>query len=171
MVCDGFRLIMLSPRTPRSTSIEDEHTLSVKNFTRSIGDKVLWSNVSFSLKRGETLFIRGPSGVGKTLLLRAVACLDPVQSGSVYINNKSPEDIGVPKWRALVTYVFQQRVAFKGTPSELYYTAQRFASQRGRPRRDLPAIIQELGLEQTVLLQPWSELSVSRFTFSPAVLR
>jgi ABC-type iron transport system FetAB ATPase subunit len=28
---------------------------------------------------GEIWFLRGPSGVGKTLLLRAVACLDPLE--------------------------------------------------------------------------------------------
>lgn len=37
---------------------------------------------------------------------------------------------------------------------------QRFASQRGRSRGDLPALIHEMGLEQVVLNQPWAELSV-----------
>ena len=145
---------MLSPRTPR----ESDH-LVVRDISRDIGDKILWSGITFSLKRGETLFIRGPSGVGKTLLLRALACLDPLQSGHLTFDGKTPEHIGIPKWRTLIAYVFQQRIAFKGTPSELYYTAQRFSAQRGRPRGDLPAIIHELGLEQSVLLQPWAELS------------
>lgn len=38
--------------------------------------------------------------------------------------------------------------------------AQQFASQKGRPRGDLPALVHELGLEQAVLNQPWTELSV-----------
>jgi ABC-type iron transport system FetAB ATPase subunit len=146
-----------SPRTPRDHQVPE---LIVRNLTRTIGDKVLWSNISFSVRRGETIFIRGPSGVGKTLLLRSLACLDPIQSGgSITFEGKTPEHITIPKWRALITYVFQQRIASRGTPAELYYTAQRFSAQRGRPRGDLPAIIHELGLEQAVLLQPWSELS------------
>ena len=148
---------MVTPYTPRE--IDHPPELIVKNLSRSIGDKILWSNISFTLRRGETLFIRGPSGVGKTLLLRALACLDPIQTGEISLEGKTPEQTSVPTWRARVTYVFQQRVAFKGTPSELYYTAQRFSAQRGRPRRDLPAIIHELGLEQAVLNQPWTELS------------
>jgi ABC-type iron transport system FetAB ATPase subunit len=148
---------MQSPRTPRENHIPPE--LIIKNLTRSIGDKVLWSNISFSVRRGETIFIRGPSGVGKTLLLRSLACLDPLQSGSITFEGQTPDQITIPKWRALITYVFQQRIASRGTPSELYYTAQRFSAQRGRPRGDLPAIIHELGLEQAVLNQPWSELS------------
>ena len=37
---------------------------------------------------------------------------------------------------------------------------QRFAAQKGRPRGDLPALIHELGLNQSVLNQSWTDLSV-----------
>jgi ABC-type iron transport system FetAB ATPase subunit len=148
------------PQTPGNQASPPPAELVIRNLTRTIGDKILWSNISFSVRRGETIFIRGPSGVGKTLLLRALACLDPIQTGgTITFEGKTPDQTTVPKWRALISYVFQQRIASRGTPSELYYTAQRFSAQRGRPRGDLPAIIHELGLEQAVLNQPWSELS------------
>lgn len=38
---------------------------------------------------------------------------------------------------------------------------QQFSAQRRRPRGDLPALVHALGLEQVVLNQSWSELSVS----------
>ena len=41
---------------------------------------------------------------------------------------------------------------------------QQFAAQRGRPRGDLPALVHALGLEQLVLNQPWTELSVGDST-------
>ena len=37
------------------------------------------TDISFSVRRGDILFVRGPSGVGKSLLLRALAYLDPIQ--------------------------------------------------------------------------------------------
>lgn len=40
---------------------------------------VLWRGIDFQVHRGEVVFVRGPSGVGKTLLLRTLACLDPVE--------------------------------------------------------------------------------------------
>ena len=43
----------------------------------------------------------------------------------------------------------------------MFECVQRFAAQKGRPRGDLPALIHELGLQQGVLNQSWSELSVS----------
>lgn len=145
--------------TPRE-DVPPGPQLVVRDLTRQVGDKLLWSGISFSLHAGEVLFIRGPSGVGKTLLLRALACLDPLQpGGALSLDGRTPDALGVPAWRALLCYVFQQRVAHKGTPAELYYAAQRFTAQRGRPRGDLPAVIHELGLEQEVLLQPWTELS------------
>lgn len=46
--------------------------------------------------------------------------------------------------------------------STLIMHLQQFKAQRGRPRGDLPALIYRLGLEQSVLNQPWTQLSVRR---------
>lgn len=43
---------------------------------------------------------------------------------------------------------------------DLCLLLQRFAAQKGRPRGDLPALIHELGLNQSVLNQSWTDLSV-----------
>lgn len=43
------------------------------------GDRELFRGLSFDLRRGEALFVSGPSGVGKTLLLRCIAALDEAQ--------------------------------------------------------------------------------------------
>jgi len=131
----------------------------VKKLRRTISGRVILSDINFDLHTKEILFIAGPSGVGKTLLLRALAFLDPTQSGSLTLNGKTPAEIGIPNWRAQVSYVKQSRVSLKGTPAELYFSAQKFASQKGRPRGDLPAIVFQLGLEQAVLNQRWAELS------------
>ncbi|KAG1679816.1 hypothetical protein FOA52_012728 [Chlamydomonas sp. UWO 241] len=122
-------------------------------------NRVLFGGVTFSLKSGDVLFIAGPSGVGKTLLLRSIACLDDVQGGKILLDGRPPEEVGFPDWRAQVCYVPQSRVNFAGTPTEFYFQAQQFTSQKGRPRGDLPSLIHELGLEQTVLNQAWSTLS------------
>lgn len=34
---------------------------------------------SFALSTGDIVFIKGPSGIGKTLLLRSLACLDAIE--------------------------------------------------------------------------------------------
>src|SRR6476619_900871 len=59
---------------------------------------------SFALSIGEGIAIRGPSGAGKTLLLRAVADLDP-NAGTVILENRDRSTIPGPEWRRLVGYV------------------------------------------------------------------
>src|SRR5712675_2745691 len=59
---------------------------------------------SFSLSAGEALAVRGPSGAGKTLLLRAVADLDP-NEGLVTLDGRDRSTIAGPEWRRLVGYV------------------------------------------------------------------
>src|SRR5712675_528466 len=59
---------------------------------------------SFSLSAGEALAVRGPSGAGKTLLLRAVADLDP-NEGLVTLDGLDRSTIAGPEWRRLVGYV------------------------------------------------------------------
>ena len=57
--------------------------LEVRNLKRVVGGRVVITNLNFSVKSpGDVLFIRGASGVGKSLLLRVLACLDPLQASS-----------------------------------------------------------------------------------------
>lgn len=60
--------------------------------------------VSFELAAGECLVVRGPSGAGKTLLLRALADLDP-NEGTVLLDNQCRAAMPAPQWRQLVTYL------------------------------------------------------------------
>jgi len=59
---------------------------------------------SFTLAPGECIAVKGPSGAGKTLLLRAIADLDPNQ-GEVTLDGRDRSTIPAPEWRRLVGYV------------------------------------------------------------------
>jgi UDP-glucose/iron transport system ATP-binding protein len=59
---------------------------------------------SFSLPDGSCIAVRGPSGAGKTLLMRAIADLDP-NEGTVTLNGEDRAAIPAPLWRRRVTYV------------------------------------------------------------------
>ena len=53
--------------------------LQVRDLQREVNERIILTNINFTLKTGDILFVRGPSGVGKSLLLRALAYLDPIQ--------------------------------------------------------------------------------------------
>src|SRR6476620_10568977 len=61
-------------------------------------------SVSFDLQDGECVALQGPSGVGKTLLLRAIADLDP-NEGTVTLDGTLREAMPAPAWRKRVTYL------------------------------------------------------------------
>jgi UDP-glucose/iron transport system ATP-binding protein len=58
----------------------------------------------FELAAGECVAVRGPSGGGKTLLLRAIADLDP-STGSVALDDVGRNQMPAPQWRRLVGYL------------------------------------------------------------------
>ena len=59
---------------------------------------------SFTLSPAECIAVKGPSGAGKTLLLRAIADLDP-NDGLVTLGGRDRSTIAAPEWRRLVGYV------------------------------------------------------------------
>ncbi|MDY0162085.1 ATP-binding cassette domain-containing protein [Desulfobotulus sp.] len=57
--------------------------------------------LSFSVKEGECAGISGPSGTGKTILLRALADMEPF-SGRLWLEELSHDQIPAPQWRRRV---------------------------------------------------------------------
>jgi phosphate-transporting ATPase len=68
------------------------------------GLKRLHLSISFDLQDGECVALQGPSGVGKTLLLRSIADLDP-NEGAVKLDGILRDAIPAPAWRRRVTYL------------------------------------------------------------------
>ena len=61
----------------------------VKNVTFSSSKEHKLIDVNFCIKeQGQIISILGPSGVGKTTILRAIAGLDPITNGEIFLNKK-----------------------------------------------------------------------------------
>ncbi len=76
--------------------------LAFREIGASFGKNVVLHDVGLAVEPGETLVLFGPSGAGKTVLLRAIAGLDPQSTGEVRIGGRDvsmagPEarDLGV----------------------------------------------------------------------------
>jgi polar amino acid transport system ATP-binding protein len=62
--------------------------LEAKNVTKRYGDNVIFQDISLKVNQGETIVIIGPSGTGKSTLLRCFNLLTRVDSGQIYLDGK-----------------------------------------------------------------------------------
>ena len=88
--------------------------LSVEGLHTSFDNEVVVNGVDIQLERGRTLSLLGPSGCGKTTLLRSIAGLHPLNSGSVTFGGRIMGDPStfVPPEHRKVGMVFQGGALF-----------------------------------------------------------
>jgi len=67
------------------------------------------SEVDLTVRQGEFVSLIGPSGCGKTTLLRVIADLEPLTSGEVLVNGRTPHDA---RMKRAYGYVFQSPALF-----------------------------------------------------------
>jgi putative ABC transport system ATP-binding protein len=72
-------------------------------------------DVSVDVIPGDRLAIAGPTGAGKTVLLRALALLDPLDAGSICWRDQTVRGAAVPAYRTQVIYIHQRPALFDGS--------------------------------------------------------
>jgi len=92
--------------------------LRADNLGRSVRDKVLVADASFEVHKGETLVIVGPSGSGKSSLLRLLNRLDEPTTGTVCLDNVDYRQIAPRELRRRVGMVTQRPFLFPGTVAD-----------------------------------------------------
>jgi sulfate/thiosulfate transport system ATP-binding protein len=86
-------------------------SIDVSGVTKTFGDFVALDNVSVSLPTGQLTALLGPSGGGKSTLLRVIAGLDNADTGTVTIEGR--EATNLPARKRNVGFVFQHYAVFK----------------------------------------------------------
>jgi sulfate transport system ATP-binding protein len=86
-------------------------SIEVANVNKRFGDFVALDDVSVTIPTGQLTALLGPSGGGKSTLLRIIAGLENADSGSVTIEGK--EATHLPAQKRNVGFVFQHYAAFK----------------------------------------------------------
>lgn len=123
--------------------------------------RTLWHQLDLTLRAGERLAVAGASGSGKTLLLRTLAGLEPVQTGELIFQNRRLSDWSMPAYRARVVYVPQRPALPEGPVEAALRVPFQFRVHRHQPfpldrARELLAM---LGRDEKFLQQHTERLS------------
>ncbi len=95
-------------------------TLEFENvtFEHRTASRPAVSDVSFKMNRGETVAFVGPSGAGKTTLVKLLVGLYQPQSGSIRYNGFEASDIDPEELRSQIGFVTQDTQLFSGSIRE-----------------------------------------------------
>ncbi|MFN3410689.1 MAG: amino acid ABC transporter ATP-binding protein [Exilispira sp.] len=93
----------------------NQNLLIVENIEKSFGNQKILNGVSFQLNKGDVKVIVGPSGTGKSTLLRCINLLNPPDKGKIYLQNVEITSLPhskIPSIRQKIGMVFQHFALF-----------------------------------------------------------
>src|SRR5450759_2426263 len=120
-------------------------------------------NVSFSINRGEFVFIIGESGSGKSTLVKLLTCEERPTTGKVLINGHDVSRIRrhlLPYLRRRIGMVFQdfRLISTKSVSENVAFPMEIVGESRRSIQRNVPIILSVVGLRDKAAARP-SELS------------
>jgi ABC-type iron transport system FetAB ATPase subunit len=133
--------------------------LEAVDLSARVGERVLFSGVGFALAEGQRARVVGPSGTGKTVLMRILAGLQAPCSGSVRLGGRDLDAWGGPAWRARVALLAQHPPVLPGTPADTAGLLAGLTGQRGRAHDDPRDVAARLALPHAAWTRDWAALS------------
>jgi putative ABC transport system ATP-binding protein len=141
--------------------IDAQPMLQIENLAVAAGGKRLLHAIGFDLAANEFLAVTGPSGVGKSTLLRAIAGLDDPAEGQVLLHGQTPASHGWPAFRRRIVFMHQRPVMLAGSVRENLQHPLRFHSvDRAFDDGEAKRLLGRLGLHTSHLDQEANTLSV-----------
>ena len=123
----------------------NKNFFEVKDVDFYAGGKAKVKNVSFSIENeGDIICLLGPSGIGKTTILRTIAGLEKINNGTITLNNSliSSKKINVEPEDRNISLAFQDNSLFP------HYTVEKnimLGAERNKEKKD-----KKLGLKEIV---------------------
>jgi ABC-type phosphate transport system ATPase subunit len=132
--------------------------ISIQNVSLTRGNQVVLRDVSVDIADGDLLVIIGPSGSGKSSLLRCINRLNEIDSGTIQVGGQSIHDMAVTELRGNVGMMFQKTAPFEGTVADnIAFGASLTGDSLSRQR--ILDLMELASLEDDLIDKPANELS------------
>jgi len=120
---NNFKTILDTPVEERPLNplkINNIENLQFNNvsFKHKSSSSYALENISFSVNKGETIAFVGPSGAGKTTLVKLLVGLYHPESGKILYNNIDSLELDIENMRSQIGFVTQDTQLFSGTIKE-----------------------------------------------------
>jgi len=106
------------PLNPVSMSALRELSFRHVGFQHQTASSPALTDISFEVVRGDTIAFVGPSGAGKTTLVKLLVGLYPPQTGDILYNGHSASTVDLNQLREQIGFVTQDTQLFSGTIRE-----------------------------------------------------
>lgn len=120
---DNFKSILDTPKEQKPANpilLQGINELAFESvtFQHQTAKNNAIENIQFSVKKGETIAFVGPSGAGKTSLVKLLVGLYQPQEGQITYNGVSGKEIDLDQLRSQIGFVTQDTQLFSGTIKE-----------------------------------------------------
>ncbi len=129
---------------------KESHLLEFKNVSfRYSNDKEVLRDINFTLERGKTYALVGPTGGGKTTTASLMARLYDPSSGSVFLEGKDIQTFSSTERTKKIGFILQEPILFSGTVREnILYGNENY---QGVSNEEFVKVLQTAGLESLLV--------------------
>jgi putative S-methylcysteine transport system ATP-binding protein len=128
--------------------------IRIEGLVKRFGERTVLDGIDLTIEPGERIAVIGPSGTGKSTLLRCINVLDPADAGHITIGDLTIDLARASRAEVLAlrrrtSFVFQSYALFanrtaRGNISEALVTVKRMPRREAEARAD--AILRDIGL-------------------------
>ncbi|KAM0680582.1 Iron-sulfur clusters transporter atm1 [Glugoides intestinalis] len=122
-------------------------SIKVQNLTYTNKDKLIFSNVSFTINKGDKAALFGQNGTGKSSIFKILLGFDKYR-GNIFFDGIEMSRICIEDFRRLITYVPQDTKLFDET---IFYN---LSYGNNKPFKEIVEECQKIGIHETIMSFP-----------------